>query len=77
MVWQEQGEGDSLSSDNHKTRQVIEGIIDYFTKTEFDKTVDVIQEILDEAEKVGWALTSVVYEDETSLIHYSWNWELS
>lgn len=77
LVWQEQGEGNSLNTDNHKTEQVIEGTVDYFTKKEFDETVDAIQEILDEAENVGWALTSVMYEDETNLIHYSWNWELS
>ena len=77
MVWQEQGEGDSLEADNRKVEQVISGTIDYFTKQEFDKTVDAIQEILDGADNIGWALTSVMYEDETNLIHYSWNWELS
>lgn len=77
MVWQEHGEGDSLEVNNRKAEQVMEGTIDYFTKHEFDKTVDAIQEILDSADNIGWTLTSVMYEDETNLIHYSWDWELS
>lgn len=75
-IWQEDGEGDSLHTNNHKTIQVITGTIDYFTLDEFDLNVELIQCKLNETENVGWSLNSVQYEDETNLIHYEWNWEI-
>lgn len=79
LVWSERAEEsyESLHTDNHKTRQVIAGVVDYYTRTEFDKTVDEIQEILDNAEEVAWELEAVQYEDETGLMHYTWEWRLS
>ena len=74
MVWAEDHEVNSFHGDNHKGEQAISGYIDYFTKTEFDQTVDQIQEILNDQE-VGWTLMSVDYEDTTNLIHYRWSWE--
>ncbi len=74
MVWAEDREAESLSADNHKQEQGITGYIDYFTKTEFDQTVDDIQEILN-SQSVAWILESVDYEDYTNLIHYRWSWE--
>ena len=37
--------------------------------------VDNIQDALNEVENLGWNLDAVLYEDETGLIHFSWNWE--
>lgn len=76
-VWQEEGEGDSTWSDNHKKEQVITGTIDYYTLTEYDPMVDAIQNQLNSIEVLGWELDTVMYEDETNLIHYSWNWEIA
>lgn len=76
MVWAEQGEDDSLHTDNHKSEQVIGGTVDFFTKSEFDGLVDDIQDILD-ANTLAWSLVSVMYEEETNLIHYQWNWSVS
>lgn len=76
-VWQEEGEGDSVWGDNHKKEQVITGTIDYFTLTEYDPMVDAIQNQLNSIEVLGWELDTVMYEDETNLIHYSWNWEIA
>lgn len=73
VVWAEDGEDASFSSDNHKTEQQLTGVIDFFTLTEFDSIADDIQDIL-EAEEVGWNLQSVQYENETNLIHYQWRW---
>lgn len=73
IVWSEDAENDSFHSDNHKTEQKLTGIVDFYTKTEFDTTADTIQEILDE-EGLGWRLESVLYEEETYLIHYQWRW---
>ena len=78
LVWSERGEDsyESLHTDNHKTRQAVIGVVDYYTRTEFDKTVDEIQAILDDADDVAWELEAVQYEDETGLMHYTWDWRL-
>lgn len=77
IVWAEDGEGDSLHTGNHKAQQVITGTIDYFTKNEFDQTIDSIQNALNTVENLGWQLESVQYEDETNLIHYEWIFEVA
>lgn len=74
-VWAEEGEGDSIWTNNHKQEQVITGTIDYFTLTEYDPMVDAIQEQLNQIETLGWNLSAVLYETDTNLIHYSWDWE--
>jgi len=75
-VWSEEGEADSDHEDNKKTNQVISGSVDYFTTEEFDVIVDKVQETLNDLEGCSWRLDAVQYEDETSLIHYTWSWEL-
>ena len=75
IVWAEDGEADSTSGDNKKIDQVLQGTIDYFTKTEFDPNVEVIQEKLNSAE-ISWRLNSIQYEEDTGYIHYEWVWEL-
>ena len=72
IVWAEDEEATSLEADNYKQIQGIHGTIDYFTKTEFDSTVDAIQEGLNNLENVSWRLSSVQYEDETTFIHHEW-----
>ena len=72
-VWMEDGEDDSLYTDEGKGEQAIAGTLDFFTKTEFDSCVDGFQNVLD-ANMARWSLNSVQYEDETGLIHYSWEW---
>lgn len=74
-VWAEEGEGESIWTNNHKQEQVITGTIDYFTLTEYDPMVDAIQEQLNQIETLGWNLSAVLYETDTNLIHYSWDWE--
>lgn len=77
LIWAEEGEGDSLWTSNHLQEQVIKGTVDYFTKTELDPVVDEIQEKLNGVEGLGWNLDTVMYEDETNLIHFSWNFEIA
>lgn len=76
IVWAEDGEGDSLQTDNKKKAYVIQGTVDYFTKTEDDSTVVEIEKALNEAD-ISFALNSVQYEEETSYIHYEWVWEVA
>lgn len=76
-VWAEEGEGESLSTGNHKSEQVITGSVDYFTKTEYDENVELIQYALNSVENLGWSLSSVQYEDDTGLIHFAWSWQIA
>ena len=70
-VWQEDSEGQSFHANDMKAEQVLEITIDYFTKTEYDATIDAIQDALNGA-KIAWRLNSFQYEDETKLLHYEW-----
>ncbi len=76
IVWAEDTESNSNSADDQKTDQVLQGTIDYFTKTEFDPNFNLIQEKLNLADIV-WKLNSIQYEKDTGYIHYEWIWELS
>lgn len=74
-VWAEDSEYSGLSVDNYKGGQLIEGTIDFFTKSEDDENVERFQEELNKA-RVWWYLNSVQYEDETGFIHYEWVWRI-
>lgn len=76
LLWAESGEGESYWADNSIAEQVISGDIDYFTRTEFDPSVDAIQEALLSAAR-AWRLDSVDYEEDTNLIHYHWTFEVA
>ena len=76
-AWAEDSEGDSFAADNRKREQVITGFVSYYTQTEYDSTLDRIQEILNGFDfPFGWRLESVQYEDDTDLIHYEWTWSV-
>lgn len=75
IVWAEDGQGDSVFADEGMDDRAIQGTIDYFTKTEFDPNVELIQTKLTEAE-ISWRFNSVQHEEDTGYIHYEWVWEL-
>ena len=72
IVWAEDEELESLEGNNKKLEQGIHGTIDYFTKTEFDTVVDSIRTGLEGLEGVSWRINSVQYEEDTTFIHYEW-----
>ena len=76
LIWAEDGEEESFHSNNRKSEQQITGTVNYYTKTEFDPLVDVIQSILND-NTIAWTLEAVMYEEETELIHYTWRWSIS
>lgn len=76
IVWQEDGEATSFSSNNRKEEQQVHGTIDCYTQTEYDPILDEIQTALNDA-GIGWALLSVQYEDTTKLIHYEWEFDIA
>ena len=73
-VWQELGET-NFHSDNQKSERALEGVVDFYSKTESDPKLDEIEGAL---VKMGaaWSLTSVMYESESSLIHHTWNFSV-
>lgn len=73
IIWAETGEENSFHSDNSKSEQRIIGTVDCFTRTEFDGLLDDIQSAFN-ALGLTWKLTTVQYETETKLIHYTWDW---
>lgn len=75
VVWQEDGEGDSFLAENGRAEPVISGSLDYYTKTEYDPVVEQISQKLSEIAD-SWELVTVLYEEETNLMHYSWDWKL-
>lgn len=75
IVWAEEGQANSVWSDNQMQNQAIQGTIDYFTKMEDDPNFDKIQNALSDA-MVSFRLNSVQYEDDTKYIHYEWTWEI-
>ena len=77
IVWQEDAEEGSFHVGNHLAEQQLHGTIDYFTKTEFDETIDNIQAALESNHSIGWRLSSIQYEDDTGLIHYEWDFWVS
>ena len=76
IVWAEDNEASSLNADNKKQEQVLEGTVDYFTKTEYDPNFKLIQSKLN-AIDISWKLNSVQHEEETGYIHYEWVFEFT
>lgn len=75
IVWAEDGQSVALWADGQMQEQVIEGTIDYFTRTEGDQNVAKIQSALNAAD-IPFRLSSVQYEDATGFIHYEWVFEV-
>lgn len=72
LIWAETNE-ELFRADNRRSEMVVNGTLDFYTNVEFDETIDSIQTAMDEF-ALTWSLDSVQYEEETNLIHYSWNW---
>jgi len=73
-IWQETNEA-SFYSNNKKSERALEGILDYFTLDENDSFLDTLEAAMD---KMGasWSLSAVQYEEQTNLIHFSWDWQV-
>lgn len=72
-IWTEYSEGGSLPANNMKKIQPLSITLDYFTQMEFDPEIDKIQNALNSASKVQFELTDIQYEEETNVIHYTWD----
>ena len=76
IVWAEDREAESMESENRTAEQQIHGTIDYFTRTEFDVKVDQIQEALNTVEGCAFHYEGAQFEEDTNLIHSSWECEV-
>ena len=74
LVWAEDGDN-AVWADDQMIEQAITGTTDYFTQEEFDPAIDAIQNA-NISLGSAWRLNSVQYEEDTSLIHYEWTWEV-
>lgn len=72
-IWTEYSEDGSMPANNRKKIQPISITLDYFTQTEFDQEIDRIQDALNDADQIQFELTDIQFEEETNVIHYSWN----
>lgn len=74
IIWSEDGSND-LKAGNVHAERAWTGVIDLYANDEDNPLVRGISEVLEEI-GAAYNLVSVDYEEETGLIHYSWDWEL-
>lgn len=75
-IWQEYTEINTFHANNRKKNQPVTIMLDYYTQTEFDEMIDQIQDALNEAPNITFELADIQFEEETHVIHYSWNVEV-
>ena len=76
VLGKEDGEAESLSADLRKAEQGIYGTVDFYTKTEYDLVFDQIQKVLNDLEDYSFRYDSTDREEDTGLIHHTWEWRL-
>lgn len=75
LVWAEDAQGAALWADGRMENQAIQGAAHYFTRTEYDPTVEKIQAALRQGD-LSWRLNSIQFEEDTGYTHYEWIWEV-
>lgn len=73
IIWQEDGSS-QFDANDQVAEMTVSGSTDFFTKTEYDPTVDVIMDMF-KMNGFLWKLDTIQYEQETGLIHYEFLWE--
>lgn len=73
IVWAEDG-GNQLFGGNRRREQAVTATVDLYTKAEYGELPDAIQKALDDG-GIAWSLSAAAYEDDTRLIHYTWDVE--
>lgn len=75
IVWEEDG-GNDLLADNKHIQKSIFGVVDLFTKTEFDVWKEQIEDSFD-AYGIAWSFVDMDYEEDTGFYHYQWRWNIA
>lgn len=74
LVWAEDG-GNDLGANNQHVERAVTGSLNLFTRDEADPLIRGVRSLMDRL-PVAYSLISVSWEEETGLIHYSWDWEV-
>lgn len=74
FVWQEDGRND-LEADGVHAEGAVTGVSDLFTTVEFDPWAEGLQKAFDRY-GISWNLRDVQFEEETGIIHYTWDWQV-
>lgn len=74
FVWQEDGRND-LEADGVHAEGAVTGFSDLFTTQEFDPWAEALQASFDRL-GISWNLRDVQFEEDTGIIHYTWDWEV-
>ena len=72
IVWMET-ESDDFHANNRTDETYLKGQVDLFMLEEFDPAIDELVSVMDYA-GMTHKINSIMYEDNTNLIHYSWDW---
>lgn len=75
IVWEEDG-GNDLEADNKHIEKSTHGVVDLFSKREFDCWKEEIEDAFDNA-GIAWAYNDMDYEEETGFYHHQWKWNVS
>lgn len=74
FVWQEDGAND-LEADGIHAERAITGFTDLFTNVELDPWAFDLQVSFSKY-GISWSLRDVQYEEDTGIIHVTWDWEV-
>lgn len=74
FVWQEDGRND-LEADGLHAEGAVTGSTDLFTTIEFDPWAEEFEKSMDRL-GIAWELADVQYEEDTKIIHYTWDWQV-
>ena len=75
VTWAEQSRSGLFGGDRREA-YADHGVVDLFTKAEWDPLVAAIETMFCEAE-VAFELEMIQYEEDTKLIHYTWSFEVA
>jgi hypothetical protein len=75
IVWAEETSPAALMADDRQRRQAIRGSIRYYTRDEYDTTVNAIQRALIAA-RISFRLSSIQHIQNAGAIEYLWDWEV-
>ena len=74
IVWAEDG-GNQFFGGNRMREQAVTATVDLYTKAEYGELPDASQKAMDDG-GIAWSLSAAAYEDDTGLIHYTWDVEV-
>ncbi len=75
IVWAEDTQSGGIYSDCQTKKVTLQGTIDYYTTTEYDENVGLINDALNAAYIPHW-IGSIQHDKNTGITHYEWIFEV-